>query len=409
MDDPSSAPKPASERTLLERLIHYISIFVSYKWLTITITLAAAAISVSFSIMSKALPPERSPLPNLYTAASVILLEREEGVSLEAILASLGLVVPGTIGPGSAGFDIRQLAIRVVKSREFLDTLLDDFGFFTKYNLSREHKTSARQMLLSASRFDFDRMTRTLTISYTSTEPVFARDMVARMVELLNEWFLTRGGTSKQKQKTFLEQKLKEVSADVSRLEDQVKKFQETYGVLRVEDLAASQSQILENLRSQYRLKEIEIQNYMKFVKIEDPNLVMMKSERDNLLEQIKKVESGFTDPSGTISPSKQDLPDLAQKFESINSALRIQKNIFEALSQQYELAKLSVENEPVFQVLEAAEVPDVKSGPSRGKICVVSILLALVGSAVLSLSLNALKSRTKEPGTLRRLAGKIK
>jgi tyrosine-protein kinase Etk/Wzc len=409
MDDPSSAPKAAVERTLLEGLIHYISVLVSYKWLIVTITLTAAVLSVAFSIVSRELPAGKSPLPNLYTAISVILLQREEGVSLEATLASLGLIVPGTTGTGSAGFDIGQLAIRVMNSREYVDTLLEDFSFYSKYSLSREHKTNARQMLLSPTHFAYDRTTRTLSISYTSTDPVFARDMVKRMVELLNEWFLTRGGTSKQKQKAFLEQKLKEVSADISRLEDQVKKFQETYGVMRVEDLAASQSQILENLRSQARLKEIEIQNYMKFVKIEDPTLIMMKSERDNLLEQIKKIESGFTNPSGTIVPSKQELPDLAQKFDTLTSALRIQKNIFEALSQQYELAKLSVESEPVFQVLEAAEVPDVKSGPSRGKICVVATLLALVGSAVLSLALNALKSRSKEPGTLRRLAGKIR
>jgi tyrosine-protein kinase Etk/Wzc len=409
MDRPSSGPKSADERTLLEGLIHYISVILSYKWLIIIITVIAAALSGAFSIVSLLLPPEKSPLPNMYTATAVILLQREEGVNLEATLALLGLVVPGTTGAASAGFDIGQLAIRVMNSREFLDALIEDFDFYSKYHLNRAQKTKARQMLLSPSRFAYDRTTRTLTISYTNIEPVFARDMVARMVELLNEWFQTRGGSSKQKQKAFLEQKLREVSADVSRLEDQVKEFQETYGVLRVEDLAASQSQILENLRAQYRLKEIEIQNYMNFVKIEDPNMVMMKSERDNLMEQIKKIEGGFTNPSGTISPSKQGLPDLTQKFDNLNSALRIQKHIFEALSQQYELAKLSVESEPVFQVLEAAEVPDMKSGPSRGKICIIATILAFVGSAILALSLNASKSRTKEPGTLRRLAGRSK
>jgi tyrosine-protein kinase Etk/Wzc len=409
MAEPSSASKAAVERTLLEGLIHYISVLLSYKWLVVTITLTAAVLSVVFSIISIVLPPEKSPLPNRYTATSVILLQHEEGVSLEAILASLGLVVPGADSTTSAGFDNGQLAIKIMNSREYLDTLLEESDYYARYHLRKDHKTAARQLLVSSSRFDYDRTTRTLTINYTSIEPVFSRDMVKRMVELLNEWFLTRGGTSNQRKKAFLEQKLKEISADVSRLEDQVKKFQETYGVLRVEDLAASQSQILENLRSQARLKEIEIQNYMKLVKIEDPTLITMKSERDNLLEQIKKIESGFTNPSGTIVPAKQELPDLAQKFGDLTGALRIQKNIFEALSQQYELAKLSVESEPIFQVLEAAEVPDVKSSPSRGMICVVATLLALVGSAVLSPSLNALKSRSKEPGTLRRLAGKIR
>ncbi len=402
----SPVTKAGGERTLLEGVIGFISVLLSYKWLIVAVTAFAALLSLTLSIASIALPPGKSPLPNTYTAVSILLMQREEGVSLESTLASLGVMPPGTAGTGT--FELGQLAIRVMNSREFQDSLLEEFDFYSKFGVGREQKSRARKMLMSQAGFDYDKVTRTLNVRYTSTDPLLARDVVARMVAQLNDWFLTRGGTSKQRQRAFLDQKLKEVSAEVDRLEEQIRKFQETYGVLRVEDLAASQSQILENLRTQFRLKEIEIQNYTRFVKIEDPNLVMMKSERDNLREQIRQIESGFTNPSGTIVPAKQDLPELAQKFDNLSSALRIQKNIFEALSQQYELAKLAVEGEPVFQVLEAAEVPDLKSGPSRSKLCALTTFLALAGSCVLALSLNTLRSRLREPGFLRRLSGKI-
>ncbi len=397
-----------AERSLLQGLTHYLSILLAYRWLIAITALTAAAAAVAFAVLSRALPPARSPLPNTYRASSVLLLQQEEAASVEATLASVGLVAPGAAGLLPGQFDYAQLAMKVMRSREFVDTLLEDFNLYGQLGIPRSSRTQARQLIMSGSSFDYDKTTRTLTIGYSHIDPVFARDIVARMVELLNEWFLTRGGTNKLRQKTLLEEKLAQVSADITRLEDQVKAFQETYGVLRVEDLAASQSQVLDGLRSQLRLKESDIQNYSQFVKIVDPTLIMMRSERDNLLEQIRKIESGFTNPSGTIMPAKQNLPDLAQRFGHLTAALRIQRNIFEALSQQYELTKLSLESQPVFTVLEAAEAPDTKSGPSRGRICATATLLAALGSMLVAFSLNAARSFLREPGRLRRLAGKI-
>ncbi len=46
---------------------------------------------------------------------------------------------------------------------------------------------------------------------------------------------------------------------------------------------------------------------------------------------------------------------------------------------------------EPVFQVLEEAEIADLKAGPGRSIICAVATLLAFIGSIVLALLLNYL------------------
>ena len=87
-----------------------------------------------------------------------------------------------------------------------------------------------------------------LTISYESTDPIYSRDVANRMVELLNEWFLSRGGTTKLKHKTLLEKKLVEVSTEISDLENQIQDFQRKYGVLTVEELAEAQSRVLADL-----------------------------------------------------------------------------------------------------------------------------------------------------------------
>ena len=250
---------------------------------------------------------------------------------------------------------------------------------------------------MARSGFGYERNTGTITVSFESIDPVFSRNMVSRMVELLSDWFSSRGGGSRLKQKRILEDKLSEVSADISVLEVQIKDFQEKYGFLTVEELASSQTAMLGNLRSQLILKEMEIENYTQFSKIEDPAVVRLKSERNNLLNQISRIEEGFTNSSGTVMPAKRDLPEIAQRYQKLTTDLEIQRKIYEALSQHYELTKLSLESEPVFQVLEGPEIPDRKSGPSRGKLCTIVIFLAFLASIMLAFLLNSINKVTTQ------------
>jgi uncharacterized protein involved in exopolysaccharide biosynthesis len=223
--------------------------------------------------------------------------------------------------------------------------------------------------------------------------------MVNRMVQLLNEWFLTRGGSSKQKQKVLLETKLTEVSREIADLEDEIQTFQRTYGVLTVEELAAAQSRVLADLRAQLVLKEMEIKNYTRFSRIEDPELLRLQSEKDNIQELIKQNESRF----GGL-----DLPALSLEFERLRMALDIQTRIFESLSEQYEITKLTLESEPVFQILELAEVPDEKTSPSRSKICMGVTVGAFIFSVFLAFILHSIRQLRSDPSRLRRIRGRI-
>ena len=71
----SGQPAESSERTLLESAIYYLSVLLKYKRLIIWVTGLAAIGVVAFSIVTIILPPEKSPLPNIYRAQSVLLLQ----------------------------------------------------------------------------------------------------------------------------------------------------------------------------------------------------------------------------------------------------------------------------------------------------------------------------------------------
>ena len=299
----------------------------------------------------------------------------------------------------SGGMDYGELALMILQSRIILDPLVEEFDIIRKYKIEESIKTTSRNVLLNSIKFNYQKLTGALTISYEAIDPVFARDMVNRMVELLDEWFRYKGGTRKLKEKDLLEKKIGEISVDISRLESEIQSFHKKYGLLTVEELAGSQATLMADLRSQLVLRELEIKNYSLFSRIEDPELIRMKAERDNILELIEQNERAF---------SQMDLPALALEFARLTMALDIQRRIYVSLSEQYEIIKLSLESEPMFQILELAEVPDEKSSPQRSKICIITVLIAFAGSIMLAFFLNALNKLKTDPAGLKKIKGKV-
>lgn len=391
----SSEPQaPAAERTLLEGVIHYAGILLKYKWLIIITTGLAAVLSVLFAILTLVLPPDVSPLPNRYQAQAVLIVQTAGTGGLDSVIAALGLELPERAAGRPGAPDYGQIALMVLNSRILLDTLVEEFQIAERYGIPASDRTATRRAALWGANFDYNRTSGVLTIRYESVDPVFAKDMVNRMVELLNDWFVTRGGSTKLMQKDLLEQKIAEVSTDIAKLEVQIRDFQREYGVLTIEELATSQATVLAELRSQLVLKEMEIRNYTQFTKIEDSHLMRLRAERENIQGLIQQNEREF----GGL-----DLPALALQFARLKMALDIQTRIFESLSEQYEITKLTLESEPVFQVLELAEVPDEKSGPARSQMCAIATFVAFVGSVLVAFLLHNLGRFRRDPARLAR------
>lgn len=359
----------------------------------------AAVLIVAFSLITIILPAKVSPLPNKYRAEAVLLVQGTQTGGLDSVIAALGLVLPEQAASQATAPDYGQIALMVLNSRILLDPIIKEFHIREKYGIPEHDRTAAREAVLSHADFNYNRSSGVLTISYESIDPVYSSKMVNRMVELLNEWFVSKGGSTKLKQKNLLEQKIAEVSTDITKLEGQIRDFQTKYGVLTMEELAVSQAKVLADLRAQLVIKEMEIRNYAQFTKIEDTHLMRLRAEHDNIQGLIKQNEKEF---------AGLDLPALSLQFARMKMALDIQTRIFESLSEQYEITKLTLESEPVFQILEMAETPNRKTSPSRSKICIVTVLLAFIGSILLAFLLNIIDRYQSDPARLIRIKGKM-
>jgi uncharacterized protein involved in exopolysaccharide biosynthesis len=87
---------------------------------------------------------------------------------------------------------------------------------------------------------------------------------------------------------------------------------------------------------------------------------------------------------------------------------LGTKRQVYSQLKVQYELLKVNMASEkPVFQILEMAEVPDMKSGPGRGMLCIIVTFAAGFFAIFVAFVLNAVANIKNDPEAMAKLRGK--
>lgn len=389
-------------------LLHYLGVFFRYKFLILTITAAISIFGIAFLFVTKLMPPQRSILPDVYTPTAMILInERTMGDIYNTLLSATSLVSSRGIGSGIPDrFSYGALAIKLIRSNQILDKIAKEFQLEKRYGFKDYVKSQSRNLLKTYLSARYDDETMTVTITYKDYDPYFASNIVNRAIELLDQRFIDIGGHKNILRKGLLEEKIAEVEAKIDFLEYKVQEFQKKYGVLDIQSLAVEHITMMARFRSQLILKEMEINTYSEFIRIEDTVLKRLKAERDNLLKLIEEFESGFSEYQG-IFPAQKELPEIALEFSHMQRDLALQERIHSTLVQQYEIINLSLEGEePLFQILERADVPDLKTGPRRSTIALVIAFVGFIISLVAVLILNSIKKIKKDPEKLKRLKG---
>jgi tyrosine-protein kinase Etk/Wzc len=386
-------------------LVDLFAICIKHKIIILFVTTIAALISLLFVIGSLILPNERSYLPNIYSPKAVMLISSNGSGGLSSMLggstASLAALAGVNIGGGKSN---GQLAVLLAKSSSTLDELNGNLDLSIRYKIKKNIKTATRKAISKKLVVTYDEKTTTCTVSFTDRDPVLAQTVVNKVVEILDRRFSTLGGSKALETQKRLETKLADVNTQISILESRAKTFVAKYGVLDVDAMATEQVTVLAKLRSELIMKDMEIENYEKFSKIDDPVIKRLRSERESFSAKINEIEKGQT-----LLPGQKEIPKLSFEYAELKRDLMVQEEMYKLLIQQYEMAKFSAESqEPAFQVLELAEVPDQKSGPSRTMICIVATFASFFVSILIVFLLEAIKNVRNDPVAMKKLRGEV-
>lgn len=143
-----------------------------------------------------------------------------------------------------------------------------------------------------------------------------------------------------------------------------------------------------------------------------DKNLLEKKNLEDNIESSYNEIlrlqkEIHKLEQSVSSVTSVRDIPSITLDTEMLRLEVKAQETVYTQLKAQYEILKVTLASErPVFQILERAEVPDQKSGPSRGMLCIIVTFAAGFFSVFLVFLLNAIDNIKKDPQAMAKLRG---
>jgi uncharacterized protein involved in exopolysaccharide biosynthesis len=325
-------------------LIDLFAVLWRRKAMIIAVTLAAAIGVVVFSAVSIVLRPETSPLPNEYTPTALMLIN--DASSSGSSMASM-LNASGLGGlAGLAGVSAGSTFSELAVYLVSANSFLD--AVVDEFDLLVRYKIVKPTKAAKSPRADSRKaLKKKLTAAYDEKSGVFSisfTDTDPAFAQRVLNYCVER-----------LQSWFDELGVDKNKLEK-------------------------ENLE-----KNIE-----------------------NAYDGIRSLELETRRLEQSVQRGNVNMPSISLDLNRIQMELAAQRQVYTQLKVQYELLKVSMASEkPVFQVLELAEIPDRKSGPSRGLLCVIVTFAAGFFSVFLAFALNAVDNIKQDPEAMAKLKGR--
>ena len=330
--------------------------------------------------------------PNVYTSTATLMPPSDSSPFPGVMSALLPNSVAGELGSGAFGLETRgDLFIAIMNSRNVEDALINRLGLANIYKARSIE--DARRSLAGATKIEQDRKSGIITISVTTQNPVLASNIAGGYIEELNRVVTGNSTSAARRERIFLEERVKEVKQQLDDSAKQLSQFSAKSGAIDVS--SQTKSMVEEGLRLQAELIDGRSQlAALRQTYSEDNSRVRaLEAHNAELQKELDKM-GGTPQGSGANSDTgespyltAEELPALGLTYYDLERKMRVDEALWEALTKQYEAAKVDEAEElPTITVLDAADIPNRKSGPSRRLIVEIGALLSLVVACMIVL-----------------------
>jgi uncharacterized protein involved in exopolysaccharide biosynthesis len=335
-------------------------------------------------------------LPKRFESMTQLMPPDNQSSSGMAMLAALTAKAGGGIG-GIAGDLLGMkssgaLFIGILRSRTVEDRLVDRFELKKVYGIRTQ--VDARQKLEENTAIFEDRKSGILAIAVTDGDPKRAAGLAQAYVSELDRLVAEVSTSSARREREFLEERLKTVQADLERAEREFSQFASKNNTIDIKEQGKAMVGAAAALEGQMIAAKSELEGLRQIYTDNNTRVRATAARVAELQRQLEKIsgkDEGRTSASALqgapLYPSMRRLPLLGVAFADLYRQTRVQEAVFEALTQQYELAKVQEAKEiPTVKVLDDARVPERRSFPPRLQIVATCALLAFVCAAVVTL-----------------------
>lgn len=299
-------------------------------------------------------------IPPSFTA-NTAFLPQQQASAAASMLQSLGAIG----GIACAAAEIKNLAdqyVAFLQSRAVQDALIKRLDLQERYQ--QDFQESTRKTLAGMSKISAGK-DGLITIAVEEEDPQIAADIANAYVDELSQLLSRLAVTEAQQRRVFFEKQLQQTKAKLVAAQQTL-----AASGVSVAELNISPDVALEGparLRAEVTAQEVKLASMRSYLTENAPAFKQAMSTLTALKKQLSLAEK-------VQNPSER-----SQDNDYINNyrEYKYQETLFELFTKQFELAKIDEGREsPVIQVVDVAQVPELKSKPKKALIAVMATLL---------------------------------
>jgi len=371
-----SAIEPPAEAEL--SFLDITVLLVQHKRFVVRFVVGATLLAVVAALL----------LPVQYEATTVLLPPTQNtsmGSSLMGQIGNMGgLGALGSLGALAGGLGIKtqtDMYVAFLKSRTIEDAMIQRFGLMSEYRSKRMSDT--RKALENHATIGSGTKDGLIHVTVEDRDPKRAAELANGFVEEFRKLSASLAITEAARRRLFFEQQLQPAKDNLAAAEEEMRKTQQSTGVLQIDSQARALIESVAVLRAQIVAKEVQIQGMRSFAADDNPDLVLAKEQLAALQKQFEQLAGSRHDSGSDIVLSKGRVTESGMEYLRRYRDLKYNETVYELLVKGLEIAKLDEAKEgEIVQVVDSAVPPDRKSSPHR-TIIVLSVMLLSFFAAV--------------------------
>jgi tyrosine-protein kinase Etk/Wzc len=367
-------------------LLDLLIVLLKRKRLILGITFISALITAIVSLI----------MPPVYRAETSLLPPQP---SSSMALQALSQLAGGAAGIGAEVLGIKtpaDLYAGLLKSNTVLDRIIDRFKLMELYD--KEYRIDARKALLDNIEVNVDKKSNIITISVEDKDPVRAAQMANAFVEELKA--LTKGLaiTEASQRRLFFEEQIKDTKLALIKAEEDLKKFQEKTGAIKVEEQAKAVIEGIATLRAQIAAKEVEIKVMKTYSTPYNPDLQRAEEALRAMKAELQKLEAKEGKNPDPLMPTGR-MPEVGMEYLRKLRELKFNETLYELLLKGYETARLDEARDAVvIQVVDKAIPPDKRAKPKRTLMVLVATFTGFFLSIFIAFFIEYKEKASQDP-----------
>ena len=327
-------------------------------------------------------------IPKRYESTAQLMPPDSQSSSTAALLAAfsgkaggLGPIAGDLLGVKSSG----ALFIGILRSRTVEDSLIERFNLRRVY-WTKLDETARRKLVENTALYE-DRKSGILTITVSDHDPQRATALARAYVEELDRLVAKVSTSSARREREFLEDRLKTVKSDLETAERDLGQFASKNNAIDIKEQGKAMVEAAATLEGQLIAARSELQGLKQIYTNENVRVRAAQARVAELQSQLERIGGKGENTSlanntqgDPLYPSIRKLPLLGVPYADLYRRAKVQEAVFEALTQQYELAKVQEAKEtPSVKVLDEPRVPERYSFPPRLLVIATCTMMAVL------------------------------